>query len=59
MVRPGERPLVTDGPFAETKEGVGGFYVVKCISREEALELAALVPKSAGIAVEVLTIPRV
>ncbi len=27
-VRPGEKPFVIDGPFAETKEGVGGFYVV-------------------------------
>ena len=33
VVRPGERPLVTDGPFAETKEAVGGFYVVECVSR--------------------------
>ena len=28
VVRPGENPIVTDGPFAETKEAVGGFYVV-------------------------------
>ena len=40
VVRPGEKPFVTDGPFAETKEAVGGFYVVECASREEALELA-------------------
>jgi len=56
VVRPGERPLVTDGPFAETKEGVGGFYVVECASRDEALELAGQVPASPGVAVEVLTI---
>ena len=56
VVRPGERPLVTDGPFAETKEGVGGFYVVECASREEAIELAARVPRSPGVAVEVLAI---
>ena len=55
-VRPGERPLVTDGPFAETKEGVGGFYVVDCASRDEAIELAALIPQSPGVAVEVLGI---
>jgi hypothetical protein len=55
-VRPGEEPLVTDGPFAETKEAVGGFYVVECASRDEALELAGLVPQSLGVAVEVLTI---
>src|SRR5262245_66397853 len=54
-VRPGETPLVTDGPFAETKEGVGGFYVVDCPTREEAIELATRVPCSPGDAVEVLT----
>jgi hypothetical protein len=55
-VRPGERPLVVDGPFAETKEGLGGFYVVDCASRDEAIELAGLVPQSPGVAVEVLGI---
>jgi hypothetical protein len=56
VVRPGAEPLVTDGPFAETKEAVGGFYVVECESREEALELAGRVPASPGVAVEVLAI---
>jgi hypothetical protein len=55
-VRPRTDSIVTDGPFAETKEEIGGFYVVDCASRDEALELAALVPKSPGVAVEVLTI---
>jgi hypothetical protein len=55
VVRPGNEPLVTDGPFAETKE-LGGFYVVECASRDEALELAALVPRSPGVAVELLPI---
>ena len=59
VVRPGERPLVTDGPFAETKEGVGGFYVVECDSREEALALAGKVPSSPGAAVEVLPIAEI
>jgi hypothetical protein len=56
VVRPGDEPLVTDGPFAETKEAVGGFYVVDCASREEALELAGQVPASPGVAVEVLKV---
>jgi hypothetical protein len=56
VVRPGRPPLVTDGPFADTKEGIGGIYVVDCAGRAEALELAAQVPRSPGIAVEVLTI---
>ena len=59
LVRPGETPLVTDGPFAETKEAVGGFYVVECTSREEAIDLAGQVPVSPGATVEVLTIADV
>ena len=55
-VRPGEPPIVTDGPFADTKEGVGGFYVVDCTSRDEAIDLAGRVPRSPGLAVEVLAI---
>jgi hypothetical protein len=59
VVRPGESALVTDGPFAETKEGIGGIYIVECGSRDEALELAGGVPQSPGVAVEVLTIADV
>ena len=55
-VRPGDKLFVTDGPFAETKEAVGGFYVVDCASRDEAIELAGRVPQGPGVAVEVLTI---
>jgi hypothetical protein len=58
-VRPGETPIVTDGPFAETKEAVGGFYVLECASRDEAIELAGRVPQSPGVAVEVFTIAGV
>ncbi len=56
VVRPGATPFVTDGPFAETKEAVGGFYVVQCGSREEALELARMVPPSPELPIEVLTV---
>jgi len=38
------RTLVTDGPFAETKEAVGGFDVIECGSIEEAVEIAAAHP---------------
>ena len=34
-------PIVTDGPFTETKEAVGGFDLIECGSLEEALEIAA------------------
>jgi hypothetical protein len=56
VVRPGSKPIVTDGPFAETKEAIGGFYVVECASRDEALELARQVPASPELAVEVLKV---
>ena len=35
------KTLVTDGPFAETKEAVGGFDILECDSLEEAVEIAA------------------
>lgn len=59
VVRPGKKPFVTDGPFAETKKAVGGFYVLECASREEALELAGKVPPSPGALVEVLPIAEI
>jgi hypothetical protein len=51
----GSQPVVTDGPFLEAKEYLGGFYLIDCESRERALELAALIPdtKIDGLAVEV------
>ena len=44
---------VTDGPFAETKEQLGGYYVVECADRAEAIETAKRVPLSPGSLVEV------
>ena len=35
------KPIVTDGPFAETKEAVGGFDIIECGSMEEAVEIAS------------------
>jgi hypothetical protein len=35
---------MTDGPFAETKEALGGFYLLECASKDEALEWAKKVP---------------
>ena len=40
----GGKKLITDGPFAETKEGVGGFDLLECESLEEAVEIAATHP---------------
>ncbi|MGN6217982.1 MAG: YciI family protein [Microbacterium sp.] len=42
----GERPLVTDGPFLETKEVLGGFYLIDVPDLDEALALAALLHES-------------
>ena len=38
------KPLVTDGPFTETKEAVGGFDLIEAGSLEEAIEIAAAHP---------------
>jgi hypothetical protein len=38
-LRPGRETLVLDGPFAETKEQLLGFYIVDCESLEEAIEI--------------------
>ena len=48
----GER-TVTDGPFAETKEQLGGFYVRDCKDLDEAIEWAAKIPGSQHGSVEV------
>jgi hypothetical protein len=51
-VRNGET-MVTDGPFAETKETLGGYYVLECESLDEAVELAAKIPGAKYGSVEV------
>jgi hypothetical protein len=48
------KPIVTDGPFAETKEHLGGYHVIECQDREEAIAIAKRIPTlAAGGAVEV------
>jgi hypothetical protein len=44
-VRDGER-MLTDGPYAETKEQLGGFYALECKDLDEALEWAARIPEA-------------
>ena len=51
-VRNGER-MVMDGPFAETKEQLGGMYLLKCKDLDEAIELAARIPGAQTGSVEV------
>jgi hypothetical protein len=38
------RPLITDGPFAETKEQLAGYYILECRDLDEAIEWAAKIP---------------
>jgi hypothetical protein len=45
--------LVSDGPFAETKEQIGGFDVLECASLDEALEVAAKHPVARFGAIDV------
>ncbi|MBP2336482.1 hypothetical protein JOF41_002660 [Saccharothrix coeruleofusca] len=48
-------PTVSDGPYLEAKEFLGGYYLVECASRDRALELAGMIPdaKVEGLGVEV------
>jgi hypothetical protein len=47
------KTLTTDGPFAETKEVLGGFYILDCKDLDEALQYAAKIPDAVNGAVEV------
>ena len=38
------KAVLTDGPFAETKEQLGGYYLVECRNLDEALSIAARIP---------------
>lgn len=49
----GSRAMVTDGPFAEAKEVVAGFYLLEVRDRDEALEIAARIPSATHATVEV------
>ena len=46
-------PLVIDGPFAETKEQIGGFYLVDCKDLDEAIEIASKIPGARSGSIEV------
>ena len=47
------KTITSDGPFAEVKEHLAGFYLVDCESFERAVEIAAMVPDAANTSVEV------
>ena len=49
----GGKPKVTDGPFAEAKEVVGGYWMIQVKSREEAIEWATRCPGSENETIEI------
>lgn len=52
QVQQGKRKLV-DGPFSESKEMVGGFFLLNCADKAQAVEIAAACPAAAWATVEV------
>lgn len=47
------KTLVTDGPFAETKEQLGGYYLLDCKDLDEAIEMATKIPEATHGSIEV------
>jgi len=50
---PGGTPTVTDGPFTEAKEMIGGYWLIQARSKDEAVEWAARCPAGDGDVIEV------
>jgi hypothetical protein len=55
----GETPVVTDGPYGETKELFNGYYILDVASIQEAVEWAKRVPTSDGTKVEIRRVPTI
>ena len=55
-VRNGE-VTTTDGPFAETKEHLGGFYILECDTLDDAMAWAAKIPHAATGTIEIRPVP--
>jgi len=54
----GEAPVVTDGPYGETKELFGGYFLLDVASKHEAVEWAKRVPAVPGSKIEVRRVPE-
>jgi Uncharacterized protein conserved in bacteria len=54
-----EPPVVTDGPYGETKELFGGFYIIDVASKEEAVEWAKRMPAVPGTKCEIRRVPSI
>ncbi|MFD0278613.1 YciI family protein [Kitasatospora sp. NPDC127111] len=55
----GETPVVTDGPYGETKELFGGFYILDVASKEEAVAWAKRMPPFPGTKIEIRRVPGI
>jgi hypothetical protein len=56
------KPLITDGPFAETKEQLAGYYILDCENLDEAIEWAGRIPtgcKGAEGCIEIRPLPGI
>lgn len=52
IFKPGQKPYAVDGPFAETKELIAGFWMIQVKSKEEAIAWALRIPAPHGVDVE-------
>jgi hypothetical protein len=55
----GEAPVVTDGPYGETKELFGGFWMLDVASKEEAVQWATRLPSLPGVKCEIRRVPTI
>ncbi|MFF2028761.1 YciI family protein [Arthrobacter sp. NPDC058192] len=55
----GDTPVVTDGPYGETKELFGGYYILDVASKQEAIEWAKRAPLTAGTKTEIRRVPSI
>ena len=55
----GETPVVTDGPYGETKELFGGFWLLDVATKEEAVEWAKRIPAMSGAKCEIRRVPSI
>jgi hypothetical protein len=55
----GGKPLVTDGPFTETKEAIGGYWIIQVNSKAEAIEWAKQCPALSNEVIEVRQVQEI
>lgn len=53
------KPLLTDGPFAETREQLGGYFLINARDKQEAIRIAARIPGARIGTVEIRQVPEV